>query len=235
MLRVDNSRIQRERSACLAPGAVPDAILLRKYSPRRTPAGARRMSTRVRCPVCRLILVGRLARDLGRDVHIHAIRSVMQDPVRHVRPWAQHKIVSVEGTRLLNVARTLTTRMGGVVVRFVVICCHVVNIPVLGLATRVSAVLAMSKSKHDVIVAVCRPRCCAVPEMKRSIVRNYGMIHRNQLRIGPVALLVENYAIGLLIAVSISARRAVTRKMHNQRIVPGRLTWCLIARVEKRH
>lgn len=96
MLRVDSSRMQREKSACLAPGAVPDAILLKKYFPRPIPVGAKRMLIRVRCPVCRLILVGRLARDLGRDVRILAIQSVMLDPVHHVRLWAQRRIVSVE-------------------------------------------------------------------------------------------------------------------------------------------
>lgn len=117
----------------------------------------------------------------------------------------------------------------------VVICCHVVNILALGLVMRVSAVLVTLRSNHDAIVGVCRPKCCAAPGMRKSIVRDYVMIHLNLLSVGLAALAVESFATDLLIAVSISARRAAIRKMHNPRIVPGRPMWFLIARVERRH
>lgn len=145
MLCVDNRRSLPERPAHLVLGAVPVAILLRRYFLRPTHVGVKRKSIRVHYLVCLRIHVGRPARGLVRDAHTLAIRFATPVPAHHVRPWVQRKTVSVEGIHLPSVARIPTTRTDGAVVRSAATYCPAESILVPDRATKVFAVLAMSR------------------------------------------------------------------------------------------
>lgn len=232
MLCVDNKRSLPGRPAHLALGAVPVATLLKRCSLHLTRVGVRKKSTRVHYPVYLRIHVGRPVRALVRDVHTLAIRFATPVPVPHVRLWVPRKIVSVEGTRLRNVARIPITKKGGAVVRFAAIYCPAEGILVQNRATRVFAVLAMSRWRHVAIVEMCRPRCCAVLEMKKWRVKSYMTI-LVKLKIGKAVSVAENSATVLLTAVFTSARKAVIRKIRNPHIAQCHPTSCLTVLVER--
>jgi len=232
MLCADN-RSRPERPAHLALGAAPVAILLRRYFLRPTHVGVKRKSIRVHYPVCLPIHVGRPARGLVNDVHTLATRFATLGPVHHVRLWAQRKTVSVEGIRLPSVARIPTTKTDGAVVRSVATYCPAECILVPDRATKVFAVLAMSRSRHVAIVGTCRPRCCVVLEMKRWRARSYVTI-LVRLKAGRAASVAEKFATVLSTAVFTSARRVVIRKIRNPHIVQGRPMSYSIVLVERR-
>lgn len=233
MLCVDNKRSLPGRSTHLALGAVPVATLLRRCFLRLTRVGVRKKSIRVHYPVYLRIHVGRPVRALVRDVHTLAIRFATPVPVHHVRLWAQRKIVSVEGTRLRSVARIPTTKRGGAVVRFAAIYCPAESILVRDRATKVFAVLAMSRWRHVAIVEMCRPRCCAVLKMKRWRARSYVTI-LVKLKVGKAASVVENSAAVLSTVAFTSARKVVIRKIRNPHIAQSHPTSYLTVLVERR-
>ncbi|KAJ5314034.1 uncharacterized protein N7443_000918 [Penicillium atrosanguineum] len=198
----------------LVPGAVLDAIFPMKYIHPPTAAGVKKKSTLDPSLVCPHIHAVRHAHGLVRVVRIHAIRLVTQVLVLLVHPWDQLKIVSAVGIHLPNDAKIPTMSKDGAVVKYVVICSHVVNTHVLFRATKGCVVLARSRSRPVVIVVKCRPRCCVAPRRMTWKARQCAMMDP---RSGQDASLAMKPAAARLIAVCISVKKTAIRKI---RILP---------------
>ncbi|KAJ5147489.1 hypothetical protein N7526_000841 [Penicillium atrosanguineum] len=179
-----------------------------------TTAGVKKKSTLDPSLVCPHIHAVRHAHGLVRVVRIHAIRLVTQVLVLLVHPWDQLKIVSAVGIHLPNDAKIPTMSKDGAVVKYVVICSHVVNTHVLFRATKGCVVLARSRSRPVVIVVKCRPRCCVAPRRMTWKARQCAMMDP---RSGQDASLAMKPAAARLIAVCISVKKTAIRKI---RILP---------------
>lgn len=215
------------------PGVVLDAIYPMKYSPPPILVGVRRRLILDPSPVCPHIHVVRHVHGLVEVARIRVIERVTLALVLLVHPWVQLRIASAVGTPPPKDAKIPTMSKDGAVVRSVVICFHVGSTHALFRVMKACVVLARSRSRLVVIVAKCRPKCCAAP--RRTRWKAGQSVTMDLKRSGLDALVARKHAIAHSIAVCISAKRTAIHRTRGPPIVLDRQTSWSVVRVEKRH